>query len=308
MKGYLRQLKGYIPVTQDQKLFCDVIFTIFRFLSVVGHRFAYWVRKTTENSLDVPATLHCRIARQIRRKTHKTFLESEECMILRTSRFLWVWSSPWCFILAILNRCDLISSCCDLTSQRNRLWTENSVNKTERAKPLRTQKGGGQLNSRDPNSTFNGIESGIAGKPCEPNLLGWQRLQNEVIFGVTNQFSYENSRSFPKLLGRLFLLRKTPARLAISDLQFGAISYTIGAENITYIKKNWWNLFDATRCNTLHHLNCQEFIWCNFFWCCSFGVVMVPMGLTHIHDAGIGDVLLCLCKLRNTKLQGPRLM
>ena len=35
---------------------------------------------------------------------------------------------------------------------------------------------------------------------------------------------------------------------------------TIGAENITYIKKNGGNLFDVTRCNTLHHLKCQEFI------------------------------------------------
>ena len=34
---------------------------------------------------------------------------------------------------------------------------------------------------------------------------------------------------------------------------------------------------------------------------------MVPLGLTHIHDAGIGDVLLCLCKLKN-ELQGPKLM
>ena len=30
---------------------------------------------------------------------------------------------------------------------------------------------------------------------------------------------------------------------------------------------------------------------------------MVLLGLTHIHDAGIGDVLLCL-----SKLQGPKLM
>ena len=35
---------------------------------------------------------------------------------------------------------------------------------------------------------------------------------------------------------------------------------------------------------------------------------MVPLGLTHIHDTGIGDVLLCLCKLENLKLQGPKLM
>ena len=33
---------------------------------------------------------------------------------------------------------------------------------------------------------------------------------------------------------------------------------TIGAENITYIKKIGGNLFDVTRCNTLHHLNCQD--------------------------------------------------
>ena len=74
---------------------------------------------------------------------------------------------------------------------------------------------------------------------------------------------------------------------------------TIGAENITYIKKIGGNLFDVTRCNTLHHLNCQRYLWCNVFWCCSFGVVMVPLGLTHIHDAGIGDVLPCLCKPEN---------
>ena len=30
---------------------------------------------------------------------------------------------------------------------------------------------------------------------------------------------------------------------------------------------------------------------------------MVPLGLTHIHDAGIGDVLLCLCKLKHTGAQ-----
>ena len=35
---------------------------------------------------------------------------------------------------------------------------------------------------------------------------------------------------------------------------------------------------------------------------------MVPLGLMHIHDAGIGDVLLCLCKLKHNKLQGPKLM
>ena len=77
-------------------------------------------------------------------------------------------------------------------------------------------------------------------------------------------------------------------------------------------QNNWWNLFDVTRCNILHHLNCQEFIWCNVFWFCCFGVVMVPQGLTHIHDAGIGDVLLCLCKLYiyidMYILHGPKLM
>ena len=73
---------------------------------------------------------------------------------------------------------------------------------------------------------------------------------------------------------------------------------TIGAESITYIKKIGGNLFDVTRCSTLHHLNCQEFIWCNVFWCCSFGVVMVPLRFMHIHDAGSLDILLCLCKLK----------
>ena len=28
---------------------------------------------------------------------------------------------------------------------------------------------------------------------------------------------------------------------------------------------------------------------------------MVPLGLTHIHATGIGDVLLCLCKLKNIR-------
>ena len=35
---------------------------------------------------------------------------------------------------------------------------------------------------------------------------------------------------------------------------------TIGAENITYVKRNGGNLFDVTRCDTLHRLNCQEFV------------------------------------------------
>ena len=38
---------------------------------------------------------------------------------------------------------------------------------------------------------------------------------------------------------------------------------TIGAENVTYIKTIGVNLFDVARCNALHHLNCQELIWCN---------------------------------------------
>ena len=32
---------------------------------------------------------------------------------------------------------------------------------------------------------------------------------------------------------------------------------------------------------------------------------MVPLGLTRIHDAGIGDVLLCLRKLKNMDYRGP---
>ena len=32
---------------------------------------------------------------------------------------------------------------------------------------------------------------------------------------------------------------------------------------------------------------------------------MVPLDLTHIHDAGIGHVLLCLCKLKNINYRGP---
>ena len=40
----------------------------------------------------------------------------------------------------------------------------------------------------------------------------------------------------------------------------GVSAYTIGADNITYIKKIGGNLFDVTRCNTLHQINCQELI------------------------------------------------
>ena len=86
----------------------------------------------------------------------------------------------------------------------------------------------------------------------------------------------------------------------IKKIQSINTGITIGAENITYIKRIGRNLFDVTRCNTLHHLNCQEFIWCNVFWCCSFGVVMVPLGLTHIHDARIGDVF-----FKNVNYRGP---
>ena len=32
---------------------------------------------------------------------------------------------------------------------------------------------------------------------------------------------------------------------------------------------------------------------------------MVPLGLMHIHDAGVEDVLLCLCKLRHISYRGP---
>ena len=32
---------------------------------------------------------------------------------------------------------------------------------------------------------------------------------------------------------------------------------------------------------------------------------MVPLRLTHIHDAGVGDVWLCLCKLKNINYNGP---
>ena len=32
---------------------------------------------------------------------------------------------------------------------------------------------------------------------------------------------------------------------------------------------------------------------------------MVPLGLTHIHDGGIGDGLLLLCKLENINYRGP---
>ena len=32
---------------------------------------------------------------------------------------------------------------------------------------------------------------------------------------------------------------------------------------------------------------------------------MVPLGLTYIHDAGVGDVLLCLCKLKNINYRVP---
>ena len=33
---------------------------------------------------------------------------------------------------------------------------------------------------------------------------------------------------------------------------------------------------------------------------------MVPLGLTHSDDPGIGDVLLCLCKLKNIDYRGPK--
>ena len=32
---------------------------------------------------------------------------------------------------------------------------------------------------------------------------------------------------------------------------------------------------------------------------------MAPLGMTHIHNVGIGDVLLCLCKLKNLNDKGP---
>ena len=38
---------------------------------------------------------------------------------------------------------------------------------------------------------------------------------------------------------------------------------TIGAKNITCIIKIAWNLIYVMGCDTLHHENCQEFIWCN---------------------------------------------
>ena len=47
---------------------------------------------------------------------------------------------------------------------------------------------------------------------------------------------------------------------SLSLYPFSLSLSTIGAENITYIKKIGGNLFDATRCTTLHHLNCQELI------------------------------------------------
>ena len=84
------------------------------------------------------------------------------------------------------------------------------------------------------------------------------------------------------------------------------VEITIGAENITYIKKIGGNLCDVTRCNTLHHLNCQELIRCNVFWCCSFGVVMVPLGWTHIHDAR--RCLALFVQTQGYKLQGPKMM
>ena len=32
---------------------------------------------------------------------------------------------------------------------------------------------------------------------------------------------------------------------------------------------------------------------------------MVPLGMMHIHDAGAGDVLLCICKLKNINYGDP---
>ena len=37
-------------------------------------------------------------------------------------------------------------------------------------------------------------------------------------------------------------------------------AHTSEAKNITHIMKNAGNVIDATRCNTLQHENCQEFI------------------------------------------------
>ena len=76
----------------------------------------------------------------------------------------------YCFVSGDLkNRCDP-------SSRRNRLRTEISVHKAERAKPLRTENGSWEFNSHDPNWTL--INSGLAGKPCEPNKVhsaNWSR-------------------------------------------------------------------------------------------------------------------------------------
>ena len=81
--------------------------------------------------------------------------------------------------LARLNCCNLNDLRCSPNSQRNLVPTENSVNKAERAKPLRTENGSCELNSCGPNWAF--IDSGTAERPCEPNRN--LRIRN---FAVSN--------------------------------------------------------------------------------------------------------------------------
>ena len=69
---------------------------------------------------------------------------------------------------------------CNPNSKQNRLWTKSLVNRAERAKPLQRGRNPFELkmavaNSRNLISTF--IDSGSAGKPCEPNL----RIENAAI-------------------------------------------------------------------------------------------------------------------------------
>ena len=126
--------------------------------------------------------------------------------------------------------------------------------------------------------------------PSSENGFFKRATQQGPYFGDFSRSRLKSSSEMMKCLNCLRAKGLLPFVAELLQSVILVLRITIGAENITYINKIRGNLFDVTRCNTLHHLYCQEFIWCDVCWCCSFGVVMVPLGLTHIHDAGIGDV------------------
>ena len=80
------------------------------------------------------------------------------------------WLNP--LLLAILDRCDLNSLRSEFAAKP--IGNQNSVDKAERVKLLRTEMGAAN-SSRDPKYTF--IDSGTAGKPCKLNLP----IKNAVI-------------------------------------------------------------------------------------------------------------------------------